>query len=141
MNAMDRMLIEHQCVKQIYRYAMLNDRKDWTAVVEMFVEAGRFARPSAPGDVIEGRAAILESFLGRPAGITQHIVSSVIVDVKSEKAARATSLIQLYVGVDEGGAVPVHKLAAPFVGGFHDRLERVGEDWLFAERIGFLTIK
>ena len=63
----ERRAIEIDCERLIKLYVNLNDAQDWPAVAALYTEDARFARPSQPGVFIEGREAILESFLARPA--------------------------------------------------------------------------
>ena len=102
MNAVDRMLIEHICQTNIFRYAMLTDQGQWDDLAAMFTEDAAFARPSAPDDIIKGRANILEAFTSRKPSITQHIVSNVIVRVESPTTATATSTLQMFMAKRTG---------------------------------------
>lgn len=125
----ERRAIEWECAQLVARYANLNDSADWEAVAALFAEDGRMARPTTPDDFVEGRAAILEGFTSRPARVTRHVCSNVVVDVESATSARGESAMVLYTGADK----------APVVGSFHDRYVLTDEGWRFAERRGSLT--
>ena len=135
----ERRAIEADCERLIRRYVNLNDAQDWEAVAALYTED---ARPSKPGEFIEGRAAILESFLARPARAQRHVIANTVVEVESPTEARAFSVIVLYMGdaTDDGG-LPVMDAKSPLVGTFTDRLVRTPEGWRFKERVGGLDFR
>ena len=126
----ERRAIEADCERLIKHYANLGDAGDWPAVAALYTEDARFARPSQPGAFIEGREAILASFLARAPRAQRHVVANVVVEVEDAGHARAFSAIVLYQGD-----------AAPLVGTFTDKLVRTGEGWRFAERVGGLDFR
>ena len=65
----ERRAIEIDCERLIKLYVNLNDAQDWPAVAALYTEDARFARPSQPGVFIEGREAILASFLALPGAL------------------------------------------------------------------------
>ena len=138
----ERRAIEADCERLIRRYVNLNDAQDWEAVANLYTEDARFARPSKPGEFIEGRGAILESFLARPARAQRHVIANTVVEVESPTEARAFSVIVLYMGdaADDGG-LPVMDAKSPLVGTFTDRLVRTPEGWRFKERVGGLDFR
>ena len=138
----ERRAIEADCERQIKRYVNVNDAQDWPAVAALYTEDARFARPSQPGVFIEGRAAILASFLARPARAQRHVIANVVVDVEDSDHARAFSVIVLYMGdVPEAGGLPIQDPKSPLIGTFTDRLVRTAEGWRFAERVGGLDFR
>ena len=138
----ERRAIEADCERLIRRYVNLNDAQDWEAVAALYTEDARFARPSKPGEFIEGRAAILESFLARPARAQRHVIANTVVEVEGPASARAFSVIVLYMSdAAEDGGLPAMDPKSPLVGTFTDRLVRTPEGWRFAERIGGLDFR
>ncbi len=138
----ERRAIELDCERLIKRYVNLNDAQDWPAVAALYTEDARFARPSRPDVFVEGREAILASFLARPARAQRHVIANTVVDVDDADHARAFSVIVLYVGdVPEDGGLPVRDPKSPLVGTFTDRLVRTREGWRFEERIGGLDFR
>ena len=138
----ERRAIEIDCERLIKLYVNLNDAQDWPAVAALYTEDARFARPSQPGVFIEGREAILESFLARPARAQRHVIANTVVDVEDANHARAVSVIVLYQGdVAEPGELPTMSANSPLVGTFTDRLVRTVEGWRFAERVGGLDFR
>jgi hypothetical protein len=142
MNDEQRRAIEGDCERLIKRYVNLNDAQDWEAVAALYTEDARFARPSKPGEFIEGREAILASFLARPPRAQRHVIANIIVDVEGSDSARAFSVIVLYQGdpVPEG-QLPAMSADSPLVGTFTDRLALTAVGWRFAERVGGLDFK
>lgn len=138
----ERRAIEQDCERLIKLYVNLNDAQDWAAVAVLYAEDARFARPSQPGVFVEGRQAILESFLARPARAQRHVIANVVVDVEDADHARAFSVIVLYMGdAAEDGGLPVQDPKSPLIGTFADRLVRTAEGWRFAERVGGLDFR
>jgi len=138
----ERRAIEADCARMIKHYVNLNDAQDWPAVAALYTEDARFARPSQPGVFVEGREAILASFLARPARAQRHVIANVVVDVEDADHARAFSVIVLYMGdAAEDGGLPVQDAKSPLIGTFADRLVRTRDGWRFAERVGGLDFR
>jgi len=138
----ERRAIEADCERLIKLYVNLNDAQDWPAVAALYAEDARFARPSQPDVFIEGREAILASFLARPARAQRHVIANVVVDVEDADHARAFSVIVLYQGDPApAGERPAMDPKSPLVGTFTDRLVRTSEGWRFAERVGGLDFR
>ena len=137
----ERRAIEADCERLIKLYVNLNDAQDWFAVAALYTEDARFARPSKPGEFIEGRAAILASFLARPARAQRHVIANVVVDVEDADHARAFSVIVLYMGDAADDGLPVRDPKSPLIGTFTDKLVRTPEGWRFAERVGGLDFR
>ena len=142
MDPAERRAIEADCERLIKRYVNLNDAQDWPAVAALYTEDGRFARPSKPGEFVEGRAAILASLLARPPRAQRHVIANVVVDVESRVTARAFSVIVLYQGDPAAeGELPALSADSPVIGTFTDRLVLTADGWRFAERIGGLDFR
>jgi ketosteroid isomerase-like protein len=138
----ERRAIELDCERLIKLYVNLNDAQDWPAVAALYTEDARFARPSKPDAFVEGRAAILESFVARPARAQRHVIANTVVDVEGPDAARAFSVIVLYQGEPaEPSELPVMDAKSPLIGTFRDRIVRTADGWRFAERIGGLDFR
>lgn len=138
----ERRAIEADCARAIHQYINLNDAKDWASVAALYTEDGRFARPSKPGEFVEGRAAILASLTARPPRAQRHVIANVLVDVVSADEARAFSVIVLYMGdVAQDAGLPVMDPRSPLIGHYRDRLVRTAEGWRFAERVGGLDFR
>lgn len=125
----ERRAIEWECATLVARYANLNDSADWEGAAALFATDGRFARPTAPDQFVEGRESILAGFQGRPPRVTRHVCSNIVIDVESPTTARGESAMVLWTAADK----------PPIVGSFHDRFVLTDEGWRFAERRGSLT--
>ena len=137
-----RRAIETDCERLIKLYVNLNDAQDWPAVAALYTEDARFARPSQPGVFVEGREAILASFLARPARAQRHVIANVVVDVVDADHARAFSVIVLYQGdAAPAGELPAMDPKSPLIGTFTDQLVRTADGWRFAERVGALDFR
>jgi hypothetical protein len=138
----ERRAIEADCERLIKLYVNLNDAQDWEAVADLYTEDARFARPSKPGEFVEGRAAILTGFRARPPRAQRHVIANVVVDVESSATARAFSVIVLYQGDPAPeGELPAMSADSPLVGTFTDRLVLTEDGWRFAERVGGLDFR
>lgn len=137
MTAVESMLAEHQCERLIKRFAVLNDENRYSEMVEMFAENGIFARPSAPQDLIRGRADILAAFEARPLRISRHFISNILIDLIDDQHASALSYVLLFTA--DAGSI---ESAPPYlIGRFRDKLVRKGDQWLFTERLGSVDLK
>jgi hypothetical protein len=138
----ERRAIETDVERLIKHYVNLNDAQDWVAVTDLYTEDARFARPSKPGEFVEGRAAILAGFRARSPRAQRHVIANVVVDVESPANARAFSVIVLYQGEPaQEGELPAMSADSPLVGTFTDKLVLTGDGWRFAERIGGLDFR
>jgi pimeloyl-ACP methyl ester carboxylesterase len=138
LTALDRLVIQDACIRQIYKYARLNDRCAWGDLSALFTESAILYRPSKPDVPIEGRQRILECFKARPPQLNRHVVSNVEVTIESPQRAYAVSSIVQYTAAMGDG---VGTIASTAVGHFLDQLVKVGDDWLFAERRGAIVMR
>lgn len=138
----ERRAIEWDVSRLIKLYVNLNDAQDWAAVAALYTDDARFARPSKPGEFVEGREAIHASFLARPARAQRHVIANTVVDVVDADTARAFSVIVLYMGdaADDGG-LPEQDPKSPLIGTFTDLVVRTDAGWRFAERVGGLDFR
>jgi pimeloyl-ACP methyl ester carboxylesterase len=138
LTALDRLVIQDACIRQIYKYARLSDACAWGDLSALFTESAILCRPSNPDVPIEGRQRILESFKARPPRLSRHVVSNVEVTVESPQRAYAVSSIVLYAAARGEGVGTIESTA---IGHFLDQLVGVGGDWLFAERRGAIVMR
>ncbi|WP_260927613.1 nuclear transport factor 2 family protein [Novosphingobium sp. 9] len=128
---LERMLAEHAIARRIVAFAAANDGHDAQGVAAMFVLEGRFARPTDPDRPVIGREAILAFFRDRPARVTRHVMTNILVEIDSPDHARAQSVVTLHTG-ERGETV--------MVGGFSDELVREANgEWYFLSRCGSLA--
>jgi len=143
MRESQRVLIVEACRALIYRYAYLNDERNFEAAADLFTEDAVYRRPSAPEVLIRGREAILASLRSRPAVVaTFHLCSDVLVEVDSPRRARARTRLLLLAGArpPDGGTPDPATLKAPLPGTFRDELTLTAGGWKFSQRIGGLWL-
>ncbi len=128
MTEAERRAIEADCARLIAHYANCNDAALWDKVVALYAEDGVMIRPTAPDAPLEGRAAILAAFKGRPPRKTRHVCSNVVIEVLSATEASGESAMILF-----------QPDGAPLAGSFHDRFVLTTDGWRFAERRGSLA--
>lgn len=138
-NPVGRMLIEHECERQIKKFATLNDAGNYEKLVEMFTDDGVFIRPSSPDTPVTGKREILESFKSRPSRVSTHFVCNTVVELISETEAKAFSNILLFSA--QGEARPVMAVPPHLVGAFDDTLVLQNGIWLFRERVGSIRLQ
>ena len=137
----DEAAIRRACAELIVRYAYLNDERRFDELAALFTEDAVLFRPSAPGQPIEGRAAILAALGKRPPEtVTFHVTSDVVVEVDGPAAARCRSRILMMSGTrsPEGGAPT--DVRPPVPGVFIDQLRLTADGWRFASRRGSLWL-
>lgn len=131
----ENFMIEWACTRLIHQLAAAHDAARWDDAATLFTDDGLYTRPTAPGEAIVGREAILAAFRSRPSRLTRHFVSNIVVTVEDLGSARAHSLVQLYAETEDGRAKP------PLIGEFHDRFVLTPAGWRFSERRGMLVFR
>lgn len=132
----------HQIEADIQRlltlYANLNDLRDWAQVASLYTSDGVMIRPVPGTAPIQGREAILASFLARPAHRrTKHVACNLAVTVVSPTQATAYSAYVIYYGTqDDSHPLPLLDSTPPVLCEFNDELVLTAEGWRFARRHG-----
>jgi hypothetical protein len=117
----------------IARYAELIDSGDFDAVADLLGDAAVGAGDSS--SLLTGRDALLALFTSTtrlyPDGTpgTKHVTTNLILEI-DEEAGSATA--RSYWTVLQ--AVPALPLQPILAGRYHDRFERIGQQWRFSER-------
>jgi hypothetical protein len=82
------------CTRLISKYAYLNDERRFDELSQLFTEDAVLYRPSAPGQAIRRRAAILQAFEKRPVNaMTFHMCSDILIEVQDETRAVGRSML------------------------------------------------
>lgn len=123
----------------IHGYAERLDRGDFDGVARLFEHSTYGA---AGGPVRRGSAEALAALRrlvrvfedGTPR--TKHVITNLVIEV-DEDAASATA--RSYFTVLQ--ATPKLPLQVILAGRYHDRFEKVGDVWRFAERVIFLDLR
>ena len=136
MTDLERMLIEHACMKLQRQYGVFADRGDIEGFTQLFAPDGSVAVPEAPPFV--GHDAIRGSIEALTAlGVTmRHVLTNTIVDVVDETSATGVSYLVVYnstAEADDSGQRPVAPPAT--VGEYADTFRRTDDGWRFQSRV------
>jgi len=120
-----------QIERMLHLSGQLSDARRYEELAALFTECGVFIRPSDPDTPIQGHATILQSLLARPSQLgRRHVVLDPFIQLCDAHTAIAHSISILIKSNGNGSGVLS-------VGGFHDTLVHVGEEWKFAKRAGY----
>ena len=139
---MDRLqiaLIEWECQQLLNRIVMLMDANEWEQLAALYTDDGVLFRPSDASHGVEGREAILASFLARPPRASCHMVSNAVFDVQSENRVIARSRVWLVAG-DADAPQPAPAGSKLAIGSFVDTLVRVEDVWRIQLRKGGIEL-
>ncbi|MEO8115585.1 MAG: nuclear transport factor 2 family protein [Phenylobacterium sp.] len=136
MTDLERMLIEHACMKLQRQYGVFADRGDIEGFTNLFAPDGSVAVPEAPPFV--GHDAIRASIkaLGDLGVTMRHVLTNNVVDVIDAGTAEGVSYLTVYnsrASADQRGTRPVEPPAT--VGEYHDRFRLTGDGWRIQTRV------
>lgn len=142
LNAAERLAIEWECEKLTRQYALYVDAGDYDLLGALFARDAVFARPTDPGNPIQGRDTIMAGFRKRPADrVTRHVVCNGVFEVDDATSAHGQSYMILYPG-PRGGEGEATAIDKPFlIGRFEDRFVFEDGAWRFLMRKGSLALK
>lgn len=137
----DTQAIELACTRLINQFANFNDAGRHDELAALFTEDGQYARPTEPDNYVQGRAAILAAFKGRPADkLTRHLITNIVVDVTGPASATGICYVTLYAG-STGKPAEKHGYQAnpsQLIGEYHDVFVLSPGGWKFSKRQGRL---
>lgn len=138
----ERMLIEWQCGALVTRSVNLLDQGSWEALSLCYSEDAVLFRPSAPLESIQGREAILKSFMARPLKETCHALSNMEVSVIDGASAVVSSRVVLFSGDEKAQSIEAIVAAKSdvYIGRFVDELKKVDGEWFIAKRQGSIEL-
>lgn len=124
---------ERQILNLLHRYAECVDDGDFEGVAALFAHADyHMAGPGSPAmrgaAVAETMRRVVRTYDDSPR--TKHVISNEIIDV-DEASGVATSRSYFTVLQAVNGSLPLQPITA---GRYHDRFERHGDRWRFADR-------
>ncbi len=140
MERQQKAIIQVECQQLLNRVTSLMDAGHWEQLALCYTEDGVLFRPSDPENGIEGRAAILESFITRPPRTTCHMLANTYCEVISFDKVIATSRVWLVAGETEGKR-PLKADSNLMIGSFVDTLVRINDQWLIQCRKGGIELK
>jgi hypothetical protein len=135
--------IEWACMRLINQFAVLNDQGQHEQLANLFIEDGRFARPTEPENFIVGREAILASFKARPANkLTRHLISNILIEVSGPDTASGFCYVTQYScsTATEPGKFGYQANPTQLVGEYFDEFTLSAEGWRFRQRSGRLLM-
>lgn len=135
--------IELACTKLVNQFAVYSDHACYDELAALFAEDGRYARPTEPGNFVEGRSNLLASFKARPKEkVTRHLVTNVLIDVTSPTTAKGFSYVTQYAGTTDKPAPTYGWRANPpqLVGEYLDDYVLTDDGWKIRQRSGKLVL-
>lgn len=118
------------CVTTIQRFAVLVDAGRYEEAADLFASDGVMQRPQ---ECIEGRQALLTSFLARPSHrMTRHIITNVVLEPIGPDRIRAFSYASVYrhLGAPRVPlALPVTARPPETIAEYSDELSRQDGKW------------
>jgi hypothetical protein len=131
--------IERACTRLVLAFAKYNDDLDHEALAALFVADCVFARPLDPAHPYHGRDKVHAIFRDRPARLTRHVMTNILITPVSPDEAVGTSYVTMMSAPDPQAPWP-REGQGLFIGGFDDRFVRTPEGWKFKARIGNVAL-
>ncbi len=126
------------CERLVIESAARNDAADWAALGEVFADDATLVRPS--GQILEGRAAIVEAYSATPASrMTRHVCANIRIDKTGPDSAEGQTLVLLFIADPPEGEGP-RTSGGPAVGEFADEFHRTTEGWRIVRRDASVSI-
>jgi hypothetical protein len=136
-DALKRLLAEHECQRLLVEFIRRLDLGDPGSVAELFTAEGVWEWP-AGSRLIRGREELRRYFASRPADrMSRRLCTNVLIDVESPTRATGTSYLVTYrLDGYQGDMVPPP--APANVGHYEDTFEYHDGAWLLARRVTIL---
>lgn len=134
MDAMKRMLIEHECARLIVDYAHKIDHLDVDGFVNLFTKDAVYKQASQDKPWI-GHDQIRTWVKNYPRDQTvRHVASNIKIDVIDENSAKASSYTTVYKSLNHKGAEPSPRTTPRCVVEYLDDFVRQPEGWKIKSR-------
>lgn len=131
------------CRNLIIDFGAFIDNDQTARLGELMTLDATFARPTNPGVVISGAAAILAAFAARPRNlVSQHLNLNIRIRQTGAGTAEGFSIVVLYLADAADELVPGkgRKANGPIIGTWTDTFVRTPEGWRFKDRRGNATM-
>lgn len=139
MNVNDRQTIEWELTRLVNSFSHCIDKGRYNELTQLFTEDGEFDRV---GQVLRGRAAIMEAMNNRHSFLTRHTITNLLFTRVDADEAEATMYVANFVGQPQTGELPVtYALPQPALLEFDDIYRRTREGWRIAKRVARVIIK
>lgn len=139
MDDLQRLMIERACQRLVLLFAKHNDDLDHAALADLFVDDCLFARPLDPQYPYHGRDAVHAIFRDRPARLTRHVMTNILVTVDSPDLAHGNSYVTMISSPNPDRSAP-REGEGIFFGAFDDVFVRTEAGWKFKERRGTVAL-
>lgn len=134
MDALNRMLIEHECSKLSDLYCRHLDFRDPEAFANLYTEDALYKPAIQPAPIV-GRARILEWFHTYPANRTvRHLATNKLIEVLDADNARGTSYAVTFREPDPRDGEISSRSTPRAVVEYVDTYRRTEDGWKFATR-------
>lgn len=132
MPKLERLAIEHSCIRLMAVYCNAVDDWDLDAVVALFARDGVLIRPDV--GTLRGRDAIRQFFQALPTIPRRHVMSNAVVSVVDGKRASGRSYMTAY-SAPKTNSKGIARLTAPYlIAEYHDLFILEDGEWRFASR-------
>ena len=139
MEASQQYAVEWELTRLVSSFSHFIDHRRYDELVALFSEDGSFDRV---GQILQGRAAILEAMHNRHPLLTRHCITNLLFTRVTADEAEATMYCANFVGESgpEGQEVG-YALPQPAFLEFDDLYRRTPEGWRIAKRVARVIIK
>ena len=132
MDHLERIAIEHDCMKLMVGYCVYADHDQADEFASMFSEDGVWVQGS--GEEVRGRDALRAYIRGRPGRtLTRHMITNILVTVVSEDVATGIAYAMPFRDRDYGGGTAPMRAASGVIE-YHDEFTRTAEGWKIQRR-------
>jgi hypothetical protein len=131
------------CRSLIIDFGTFIDSNQAARLGELMTADATFARPTDPGTVIRGAAAIVAAIEARPRNrVSQHLNLNIRIRQTGPDTAEGFSIVVLYLAEAADELVPGkgRKASGPIVGTWSDTFVRTATGWRFKDRRGNATM-
>lgn len=134
MDALQRMLIEHECQKLMVQYCHHLDHLDADGFAGIFTDDGMY-KPAALPAPMHGRSAILDWIHAYPTDrLGRHFSTNALVEVVDEDHATGTSYAVVFREPQPREGEISTRVTPRSVAEYFDTFRRTPEGWRFASR-------
>lgn len=132
MNDMDRMLIEHECVKLAVAYCHYTDTHDHESLVQLFAPDTLWESAKGP---LRGHAEIRKFLESKPkTTVGMHHLANTMIQVVDADHANGVSFFTYYTTSSPQVEGPAPFFGPTSAGRYYDKFVRTKDGWRFENR-------
>jgi len=129
--------IAHDIEHVIVRFFNSLDACDYDRLVEQFAGDGAWHRQ---GKVLRGAAELMAAMRARPAGVTQHVASNILIDIAGADQATVSAYLVIFAHL--GGSETPAPMELPLSAAIYNaRMVRTAAGWRIAELTSQIRFK